>query len=303
MGIIKAVCVSTAKGTAKTDVRTARFIEDYGIEGDAHAGKWHRQVSLLSQSQIDRFDSTLEHGAFGENLIVDGLELSELPAGTRLLSGSVLLEITQRGKECHSDCAIRQRTGDCIMPKVGVFARVLSSGVVSVGDEIAVLERDIPVRAAVITLSDRAANGERGDVSGSLTESLLRERGYEIAERVILPDGIEPLKSELINLCDRRNVQLILTTGGTGFSPRDLTPEATRAVAERDAPGIAEALRAASMKSTPNAMLSRGVSVIRGGTIIINMPGSPSACRECMSVFMDVIPHAIELLRGGTPDS
>ncbi len=117
-----------------------------------------------------------------------------------------------------------------------------------------------------------------------------------------MPDGIELLKQELIRLADQRQVDLILTTGGTGFSSRDLTPEATVAVMDRNAPGIAEAIRAESMKYTKHAMLSRAVSVIRKNSLIINLPGSPKACLESMEVFLDALPHAIRLLRGSKRD-
>lgn len=157
-------------------------------------------------------------------------------------------------------------------------------------------------RAAVITLSDKGSRGEREDKSGPAIAARLRESGYEVTEQLLLPDGREMLERELIRLCDREAVDLILTTGGTGFSPRDVTPEATLAVADRLAPGIAEAIRAESLRLTKHAMLSRAVSVIRGGTLIVNLPGSPRACMESMDVFLDAIPHGLSLLRGQTGD-
>ena len=123
-----------------------------------------------------------------------------------------------------------------------------------------------------------------------------------VVEQLVRPDERELLERSLIRLCDQRQLDLILTTGGTGFAPRDITPEATRAVAERDAPGIAEAIRAASMRITPRAMLSRAAAVIRGKTLIINLPGSPRACMEGMDVFLDQLPHALDLLRGMPQD-
>ena len=117
-----------------------------------------------------------------------------------------------------------------------------------------------------------------------------------------MADERAPLEQALCRLCDQRQLDLILTTGGTGFAPRDITPEATRAVADRDAPGIAEAIRAASLRITPRAMLSRAASVIRGKTLIINLPGSPKACMESMDVFLDQLPHALTLLRGTPQD-
>ncbi|MBQ6426773.1 MAG: MogA/MoaB family molybdenum cofactor biosynthesis protein [Clostridia bacterium] len=156
--------------------------------------------------------------------------------------------------------------------------------------------------AAVITLSDKGFKGEREDLSGPAIREKLQENGYEVIESILLPDGIETLRRELMRISDEKKPDLILTTGGTGFAPRDVTPEATLQVADRLAPGIAEAIRAASMQITPRAMLSRGVSVIRGKTLIVNLPGSPKAVRESMEVFMDVIPHAIDLLRNTAGD-
>ena len=184
--------------------------------------------------------------------MVEGIDFSSLPVGTWLRCGDVLLEITQIGKECHSHCAIYHKMGDCIMPREGVFARVLEAGQISVGDQMSVVPRKepLPFQAAVITLSDRCSSGEREDESGPAIEKRLMEEGYQIIERLVLPDDRAALEKELIRLCDQRTPDLILTTGGTGFSPRDITPEATLAVAERPAPGIAEAIRAASMEIT-----------------------------------------------------
>ena len=307
MGKVLAVCVSAAKGTLKKDLRTARFLADFGIEGDAHAGNWHRQVSLLSAEKIETFraaGASVDYGAFGENLVVEGFDFRALPVGTLLRCGETLLEITQIGKQCHSHCAIYRQTGDCIMPREGVFARVLEGGVISAGDEMTIVARKTPRpwQAAVITLSDKGAKGEREDKSGPAIVSRLQAEGYEVIEQFLLSDDPELLKKHLIRLCDQRQPDLILTAGGTGFSARDLAPEATLAVAERQVPGIAEAVRAASLAITKHAMLSRAVSVIRGKTLIINLPGSPKACMESMDVFMDTIPHAMGLLRGEVSD-
>ena len=141
MGKVIAVCVSEQKGTQKKNVGAARFIEDWGIEGDAHAGKWHRQVSLLSHDRVEEFrarGAVVDHGAFGENLVVEGLDFKALPIGTRFRCGEVVLELTQVGKECHSHCEIYKVMGDCIMPREGVFTRVLHGGTISVGDKLIV---------------------------------------------------------------------------------------------------------------------------------------------------------------------
>ena len=143
MGKVMAICISEKKGTQKRNVHEALFIEDFGLENDAHAGKWHRQVSLLSYEKIQDFKKKgdpVEDGAFGENLIVSGIDFKNLPVGTRFQSGDVVLEMTQIGKECHSGCEIYKIMGDCIMPREGVFARVIRGGRIREGDELTVLE-------------------------------------------------------------------------------------------------------------------------------------------------------------------
>ncbi len=142
MGKVIAVCTSPAKGTQKTNVGEAVFIEDFGIEGDAHAGKWHRQVSLLSYDKIEDFrkrGAEVADGAFGENLVVAGIDFKSLPVGTRFQCNEVILEMTQIGKECHHGCEIFQKMGDCIMPREGVFAIVIKGGKIRVGDQLEML--------------------------------------------------------------------------------------------------------------------------------------------------------------------
>lgn len=303
MGVVEAICVSKEKGVEKHPVESAVLRADWGLEGDAHAGKWHRQVSLLSKEKIDAFrarGAEVADGAFGENLVVSGFDLRTLPVGTLLRAGKALLEVTQIGKECHSHCEIYKRMGDCIMPREGIFAKVLEGGAICPGEKLTVEERKAPFafQAAVITASDKGFRGERADESGPAIAERLKKAGYEVTEQLLLSDDPGPIAFQLKRLCDQRQLDLILTTGGTGFSPRDHMPEATLGVMERNAPGIAEAIRAASMRITSKAMLSRGVSVIRGKTLIVNLPGSPKACMECMDAFMEVLPHGLTLLRG-----
>ena len=301
-GIIRAVCTSPERGTAKTNVHRAVFRENWGIEGDAHAGNWHRQVSLLSWQQVEAFNrrgAGVGDGAFGENLLVDGIDCARLPVGTRLRCGDVLLEVTQIGKECHNHCAIRQRVGDCIMPREGVFARVLRGGEISEDDGIAVVEgSSMAYRVAIITLSDKGARGEREDRSGPAIREMMAGAGYEVVIQQLLSDDPAALTAALVDICDNRRADLVLTTGGTGFSPRDLAPEATLAAIERNVPGIAEVMRARSMQITPRAMLSRGVSGIRGSTLIVNLPGSPKAVRENLEVLLPALEHGLGILVG-----
>lgn len=307
MGVIKAVCTSDIKGIQKTEQAAIELRPNWGIEGDAHAAPWHRQVSLLSFEQIEAFKNRgaeVGNGAFGENIIVEGFDLKSLPVGTRFTCNDVVLELTQIGKQCHAHCAIYHQMGDCIMPREGVFAKVLHGGHIKVGDEMKQIPRTqpLPWQAAVITLSDKGARGEREDKSGPAIVQRLEAEGYEVVEQILLADDAAALKTTLTRLADQRQLDLILTTGGTGFGPRDVTPEATMAVATRPAPGIAEAIRAASMAITPRAMLSRAVSVIRGRTLIVNLPGSPKAVCESMDVFLPQMPHALGLLRGEVND-
>ena len=143
MSKVLAICISKHKGTLKNEVSEANYIEEFGIEGDAHAGKWHRQVSLLAFEKIDDFRNkggNVDFGAFGENLVVDGIELHKLPVGQQLQVGEVLLEVTQIGKECHDKCAIYYQVGECIMPKNGIFTRVLKGGKVKVGDQCTLID-------------------------------------------------------------------------------------------------------------------------------------------------------------------
>jgi molybdenum cofactor synthesis domain-containing protein len=153
-------------------------------------------------------------------------------------------------------------------------------------------------RAAVVTISDKGYAGEREDVSGPILAGLLRAIGAEVVAQTIVPDEPEQIQRALIHLADDLGVDVVLTTGGTGFTPRDRTPEATRAVLEREAPGLAEVLRWEGYRRTPQAVLSRGVAGLRGRTLIINLPGSPRAVRESMEVLGPILPHAVQMARG-----
>ena len=297
MGRIEAVCISEKKGTIKHDIGTCRVLADHGLENDAHAGS-ERQVSLLSYDKVEEFkkrakDVSIVPGIFGENLLVKGYDLSLMSPGTRLISNDVLLEITQIGKQCHTGCEIMKTTGECIMPQNGVFARVLQGGVISKGDEI----RRI-FSAAVLTASDRSYRGEREDRSGPLIKEMAERSGYTVEEQLLLPDDEDRIYDELTRLADEAGVDVVFTTGGTGFSQRDRMPEATMRAGERNAPGIAEAIRSYSMKITPRAMFSRAVSVIRKKTLIINLPGSPKAVRECLEYLLPELEHGLLILKG-----
>ena len=170
-GILKHICISDRKGIAKHEIASARLLPDYGLQGDAHAGAWHRQISLLNQADIDFMRAKgliLSPGAFGENLVIDRLDTDLFGIGTRLKIRDVLLEITQIGKVCHTRCAIYYATGDCIMPRSGLFARVLAGGPVAAGmavELLDVVDRGL-IQAAVLTISDRCSLGKTIDTAG-----------------------------------------------------------------------------------------------------------------------------------------
>lgn len=157
-------------------------------------------------------------------------------------------------------------------------------------------------RAAILTISDKGHAGEREDRSGEAIREILLAKGYTVAHYAILPDERERIAAELARLADQDVAELILTTGGTGFSPRDVTPEATTAVCERLCPGIPEAMRAMSMEKTRRAMLSRAVAGLRGGSLLINLPGSPKAVRECLECVIDEVAHGLDILRGNAAE-
>ncbi len=302
-GRVASVSVTGAKGAGKEAVESITLVVDHGVEHDVHAGPGRRQVSLLADESIARVLAVcpgVDPGAFGENVTTEGLVLHDLPVGARIRVGEALLEVAEIGGKGSSPCAVFHQAGDCVMPREGIFARVLQGGEVRSGDDITLLRRSL-IHAAVLTVSDKGARGERTDASGAALEAALRDLGAAAVERAIVPDEENRIAAELRRWADETPVNLILTTGGTGMSSRDVTPEATMSVLQRQAPGFVEAMRAGSITTTPHAMLSRAVSGVRGRTLIINLPGSPRACREQFAMIAPALPHGVEELldRGG----
>lgn len=309
-GQIEAICVSQSKGTPKMPVQQATFVVDYGIQGDAHAGEWHRAISLLAGEEVDAWRVELPDlgpGAFAENVVTRGIDLGRMGLGSRLRIGrGVELVITQLGKECHGHrCTVFERMGECLMPRRGLFARVVSGGLVHSGDPVDVVEL-VPreeLQAVVLTISDRCSLGEAADTAGPAVTAMLAEQLHaHVFGNEILPDDRERIAERLKHFSDGHSIDLVVTVGGTGFSPRDVTPEATRAVVGRLTPGLDEAMRAASHAKTPHAMLSRAVSGIRKKTLIVNLPGSEKAARENLEAILPALKHGIQKMRGDPSD-
>ncbi|MGI5891225.1 MAG: molybdenum cofactor synthesis domain-containing protein [Bacillota bacterium] len=300
IGQIAAVCISENKGMRKKDVGSGVLIQEWGIQGDAHGGKWHRQVSLLAQESIDKMIAKgldVGTGDFAENITTKGIELYTLPIGTRLwLGDECLTQVTQIGKECHNRCAIYEQAGDCVMPREGIFVRVITGGEIQNGQPIR--DANDIITFAIIIASDKGSLGLREDKSGpAIREMMVDKRAVEIDCRIISDDR-KKLAAAMRDLADNYTVDVIFVSGGTGFSPRDNTPEATLDIIDKQVPGIPEVMRAISMEITPKAMLSRAVAGIRGQTLIINLPGSPKAVKECLQAIWPALPHGVAILRG-----
>ncbi len=310
MGRVEAICTSLRLGERKSPVPAAQFVAGQGIDGDAHAGAWHRQVSILAAEDIEQLRCKglpdIKYGDFGENTVISGIDLRGLGLGSCLrLGAQAELSITQIGKVCHKPCRIYHLTGDCIMPRQGLFARVKIGGEVLSGDE-AIVVQSVPrttFQAVVLTISDRCRRHEAADTAGPAVAKLVSQSmdAHVYAEE-ILPDETNIIADRLRHYCEGHSIDLVLTVGGTGFAPRDVTPEATRKVIERPTPGLDEAMRAASIAHTPHAMLSRGVSGICGSTLIVNLPGSERAAAENLAVLIPALPHGLAKLRGDTSD-
>ncbi len=291
------VNISEKVGEQKFPVEEAEAQIDLGLVGDAHARNWHRQISLLAMESIKKMQEKgldVGPGAFAENLTTENLELASLPVGTRLKIGESELEVTQIGKTCHVKCAIYHQVGDCVFPREGIFVKVITPGKIKPGDLIEIIPT---MRVGILTLSDKGARGEREDMSGRVIKDTLGKLA-EVVKYEVIADDPETISQTLIDWADSGQCDLILTTGGTGFGPRDNTPEATEKVIERRVPGLPETMRAKGMEKTNRAMLSRATAGIRGQTLIVNLPGSPKGVKENLDIIVPVLPHAIGILRG-----
>lgn len=301
MAKVVSVNISEKKGEIKIPIHKGEFIKGFGLKEDSHAGKWHRQVSLLAKESIDYMKSKgideLNFGDFAENITTTGVSLHKLPVGTILKIGQTILKVSQIGKECHNGCKIMQKVGSCIMPTQGIFATVEQGGYIQDGDEIQIIipEKDI-FTYAIIIVSDKGSQGLRQDgCKEKIVNILDNQMVYKMVDYVIVPDEIDEIKAAIQKNIENKT-SLILTSGGTGFSKRDVTPEATLCLIQKRTDGISEYIRAKSLEKTNRAILSRAVSGIADDSLIINLPGSPIAVEESLNFIIDPLNHGLEIL-------
>ena len=300
---IKSLNISEKKGTKKTPQQSIELNET-GVKGDAHAGHWHRQVSLLGVESYhkteDASGTKLKHGDFAENITTEGMALHHTKIFDRFIGEGIELEVTQIGKKCHNGCEIKELTGDCVMPKEGIFCRVISGGILKPDAVLEYVPRKID--AHIITLSDRAFQGIYEDKSGPYAQKLLskyldeNQRQYQF-KRTILPDDEQQLKTTVLQLV-AKGVDIIITTGGTGVGPRDITPDVIKPLLEKEITGIMESIRVKYGLEKPNALLSRSVAGVIQQTLVYTLPGSVKAVNEYLTEITPTIEHSLRMLHG-----
>ncbi len=301
-GHLISVNLGKIRGVPKHPIEEGILIPEWGLKGDAHGGNWNRQISLFPVETLALVPRNVrelfEENAYSENLTLEGIPPERLRPGTILEIGGAQIEILEIGKLSFEP---PESGRPYIVSREGRFGRVLKGGRVKSGDLVKIVKEGKPAsgapRLVLITLSDKGAQGEREDISGKFLTWYATRLGANILFSTIIPDEKQLIKETLLRGIDE-GADLILTTGGTGLAPRDVTPEATLEVIDHQVPGFAEAMRMESLKKTPHAMVSRAVSGIAGRTLIINLPGSPKAVAECMEVIFPALKHAIEKLRG-----
>ena len=291
--------ISREKGTVKKPVNGA-VVDHLGIRGDAHAGPWHRQVSLIAQGSLDRFHHKtgrkVQPGEFAENLTVEGMELSRVKPLDRFVHKEMILEVTQIGKKCHGDnCAIFREVGKCAMPEEGVFTRVIRGGSLRPGDFLSYQPKTW--KGLVVTLSDRAHAGVYPDKSGKKIEEALRKfmnQHFPSPEvyRQVLPDEQHQLVNAL-NKARSDGYDVVFTTGGTGIGSRDIAPETIRVLMDKEIPGIMEMVRMKYGQDNPNALLSRSIAATMGRTLVYALPGSSKAVDEYLDVILPTLKHSV----------
>ena len=298
------VNISEKKGTIKHPVEEIT-VTGTGVLEDAHAGDWHRQVSLLAVESVEKFSREakrkIDFGEFAENITTQGIDLPKCHIFDRFRIGETELELTQIGKECHGTaCAIFKEVGNCVMPKEGIFCRVLKTGKIKPNDRIVHVPKVF--RVSIITLSDRASGGIYEDRSGPRIKEILnanfssRNQRIEILN-VLIPDDADALGKLLIRQ-KNEGFDFIFTTGGTGIGARDITVETVSGLLDKQIPGIMELIRVKYGMEKPNALLSRGVAGTMGKTMVYTLPGSVKAVTEYMKEITKTMDHALFMLHG-----
>jgi len=299
MARITAVCISRDRGTRKEPVQSAVLIRDHGIQGDGHAGEGPRQLSILSDLSLQKMRSRgidACHGCCGQNMDIDA-EVHTLVPGTRLkLGDEAVVTVTAIGKNNEDGHADRVIEGN-IFPEEGLFASVDRDGPVSPGDQVSLL-RERGFSVGILTVSDSACAGVYSDLTGPALMEDAAGNGLQPCRYAVVPDEEELIEEKLKLWCDDGFLDLVFTAGGTGLSTRDVTPEATLNVMEREVPGIPEMVRQKSSAIVVTAWLSRARAGIRKRTLIINLPGSRKASLECAGFIYPVLDHALKILRG-----
>ena len=294
---VLSVNISTEKGTVKKPVESIELTEK-GIPNDAHAGSWHRQVSMLGKESFDRFAKLagreINFGEFAENITTEGLELVNTKPGDRFVGENVELEVTQIGKKCHGDsCAIYREVGNCVMPKEGIFVWVKREGMLKPGDVLEFVPRVYKVM--VITLSDRVYKGEYDDRSGPAVVNRVDDFFQSIkwehtVDSMVIPDDDRMLRGNLLK-AKELGYDLVITAGGTGIGPRDITPDVVKDMLDKELPGIMELIRVKYGTEKPNALLSRGIAGLMGSAFVYTLPGSVKAVNEYMDEITKTLKH------------
>ncbi len=300
---VKSVNISVKKGTIKKPVEKITLSE-IGIAEDAHSGSWHRQLSLLGTEslakQAVKAKREFAYGEFAENITTEGMEIHHAKPLDMFVSENVELQVTQIGKECHSNCEIFREIGDCVMPREGIFCRVVKgfNYELTAGEKFTYVPKVFKIK--LITLSDRASRGEYKDLSGIKLKRRIKdlftslEREFQ-SDSIIIPDDEEILES-IINNSVNENYDIIITTGGTGIGPRDITVDVVKPMLDKEIPGIMELIRVKYGQKKHQALLSRSVAGVIGKTLIYTLPGSRKAVAEYMDEIEPTIMHSILML-------
>ena len=299
---ILSVNISENKGTIKKPVDEI-VINGSGVNNDAHSGSWHRQVSMLGMESIEKFSKEakrkINYGEFAENITTQGFELYKSNILDRFENENIILEVTQIGKECHgAACAIFKEVGNCVMPKEGIFCRVIKGGRLKAGDEIIYAPKIFKI--GIITLSERASSGEYSDRSGPKVEEHISEHFSKSKRKIeisyyLIPDNSEMLKEILLENKTKK-YDIIFTTGGTGIGSKDFTVDVVKTLLHKEIPGIMDYIRYKYGAEKPNALVSRSVAGIIDKTMIFTLPGSVKAVDEYMPEINRVLNHLIYML-------